>query len=299
MPPAGLAVPSAVMVSMLMRACSAVPRGAGIASCVRSSRSSVRPPAISSWMRTRSSPVTSSVTVCSTCSRALASMKAKSPRLDIDQKFDGAEALYFAASPSAHGGLEQLLADASRNAGGRRDLDQLLALALQVHSRSHRCETAPVPSPTICTSTCRACAEQPLDIEIAIAERRLGFGGAALIGRVELFGAGDRPHAAPAAAGHRLQHDRRRPSRNARASSSVVAPSVPASTGTSHSAASARAGALSPNSASVSGSGPTKISPALAQALGERRVLAQESHSRDARVAAGLARRRDHAAMSR
>ena len=50
------------------------------------------------------------------------------------------------------------------------------------------------------------------------------------------------------------------------ASSTLVDPAVPGSTGTPHSSARARARPLSPNRASVSGVGPTKVRPASAQA---------------------------------
>ncbi len=54
--------------------------------------------------------------------------------------------------------------------------------------------------------------------------------------------------------------------RKALASSRLVGPSVPASTGTATRWAKARAAALSPNRARVSGEGPTKVIPASAQA---------------------------------
>ena len=53
--------------------------------------------------------------------------------------------------------------------------------------------------------------------------------------------------------------------RNALASSRLVGPLVPARTGTPHRFASALACALSPNSSSASGDGPTKTMPASAQ----------------------------------
>ena len=93
--PTGCAWPSAVMVSRLTRACIATPRGAGTARLVAEAElGQVAPPAIASCRRTRSRPVTSSVTVCSTCRRGLASMKAKagSPPAAVDQEFEGAEA---------------------------------------------------------------------------------------------------------------------------------------------------------------------------------------------------------------
>ena len=67
----------------------------------------------------------------------------------------------------------------------------------------------------------------------------------------------------------------------ARACSSVVGPEVPGVIGTSWRAANARACALSPNSASVSGRGPTKIRPASRAQRRERGVLAEEAVARD------------------
>ena len=54
-------------------------------------------------------------------------------------------------------------------------------------------------------------------------------------------------------------------SKNASASSTVVAPSVPSRIGTPHRLAMARATDLSPSAASEAGDGPTKISPCSAQ----------------------------------
>ena len=66
------------IVSMFTRAWMATPRGAGTRRLGRArGRPASRPPASSQLGRTRSTPVTSSVTVCSTCSRGLASMNAK------------------------------------------------------------------------------------------------------------------------------------------------------------------------------------------------------------------------------
>ena len=52
---------------------------------------------------------------------------------------------------------------------------------------------------------------------------------------------------------------------NAVASSTVIPAGVPRSTGTPSAAALARAAALSPNSASTSGDGPTNVMPTSAQ----------------------------------
>src|SRR4029078_5671545 len=51
-------------------------------------------------------------------------------------------------------------------------------------------------------------ADQALDIDVAVAESRLGFGLAARIGLLQLRSLLDEPHAAPAAPGNGLDHDR-------------------------------------------------------------------------------------------
>ena len=64
---------------MLTRASSATPRIGGGASGRRPTSASDRPAASASWIPTRSSPVTASVTVCSTCRRGFASRNAARP----------------------------------------------------------------------------------------------------------------------------------------------------------------------------------------------------------------------------
>ena len=64
--------------SVVMRHCTATPR-TEMASWLSPSSSSVSPAAIRSWLPTRSTPVTSSVTVCSTWMRGFISMNVKDP----------------------------------------------------------------------------------------------------------------------------------------------------------------------------------------------------------------------------
>ncbi len=78
-PPEGRVEPSAAIVSMFTRACTANPRGEGASSRERPSPASVSPAASRNWSCTRSTPVTSSVTVCSTWRRAFVSMNQNSP----------------------------------------------------------------------------------------------------------------------------------------------------------------------------------------------------------------------------
>ena len=72
-PADGCTVPSADIVSAFTRNWMAMPRGP-LLTLANPSSASERPAAMSSCARTRSMPVISSVTVCSTCRRALASI---------------------------------------------------------------------------------------------------------------------------------------------------------------------------------------------------------------------------------
>ena len=169
-----------------------MPRGAGTSAWSRFRSASVAPAAISSCRRTRSRPVTSSVTVCSTCRRGLASMKTNAaPLVAVDQELDGAEA-------AVAGGLGQRgrrrrrtarAAPAARWAGAIST--SFWRWRCRLHSRSQRWLTW-VPSPTICTSMWRARGDELLDIEVAVAEGRLGLGRAALEGLVQLAASRDR-----------------------------------------------------------------------------------------------------------
>ena len=78
-PEAGWASPSGRGTSALMRTCTAWPRGAQARASSRPSAPSGSPAARRSCACTRSTPVTISVTVCSTCRRGLASMNQKPP----------------------------------------------------------------------------------------------------------------------------------------------------------------------------------------------------------------------------
>ena len=163
--------------------------------------------------------------------------------------------------------------------------------------------TAPVPSPTICTSMWRARGQQPLDVDVAVAERRERLRAAARVRRLELVRAGHGSHAAPAAAGDGLEHDprRRRPGRRGRRARLVEARRArpcPASTGTPHALGERPARALSPNSSSARATG-RRSQPRVGAAAGERRVLAQKPVARMDRVASGLPRRGAPAARRR
>ena len=191
-PPAGRAVPSDAIVSMLMRTCIAIPRGPGTSPWPSPSAASVRPAASSSCSRTRSSPVTSSVTVCSTCRRGLASMKAKaasSPPSASTRNSTVARLSRPAARASATRRLEDPLPHPHAEPGRRRDLDQLLALALdaalalpEVGDAAGRDRRRPAPRCGGRAGSSRS------DVDVAIAERLQRLRPAPRVGRLELIG---------------------------------------------------------------------------------------------------------------
>ena len=92
--------------SALRRTSIAWPRGGG------GSPSSRPPAAMWSCSRTRSAPVTISVTGCSTWSRALTSMNEKRSRLGLVEELGGARAAVAGRAREPHGGLRQLGAPA-------------------------------------------------------------------------------------------------------------------------------------------------------------------------------------------
>ncbi len=134
-----------------------------------------------------------------------------------------------------------------------------------------------------------------LDVEVAVAERRLRLGAAALEGVLERRGVRHHAHAAAAAAGDRLQTiiaPAPSAARNSRASATVVGRDVPGRTGTPQRSASARArpcrrrARAAPRAARRSGSPPRRSAR-------EGRVLREEAVAGMDRVAAGLARHGD------
>ena len=179
-----------------------------------------------------------------------------------------------AASPMRRG------APASQ-AGGGRFLDHLLVAPLRPSSRARRDgRRCRAQSANTCTSMWRGRCRVALDQHAVVAEgdARLLLGAASAAAKSSA--AVDDPHAAPAAAGHRLdQHrkaDARRPGRRARRRPGRRrdSPAPPAR----RPAPSALGRAiLSPIARIAAGGGPTKISPAAAHGFGEGGILRQEA----------------------
>ena len=217
-PPLGAASPEAVMTSRLTRAWIAWPRGARAPARPISARLS--PAATRICACTRSTPKTSSVTVCSTCRRGLASMKANeasSASFDASSRNSKVQRLSTpAVGGEAHGRAGDALAQSRRQRRARRDLDQLLVAALD---RAFPLAEMRQPAVAVAENLdldMAGAVDQALGVERPVAEgaRRLRLAAGEGVG--DFVFAGDRAHAAPAAAGDRFQHDRRADARQER-----------------------------------------------------------------------------------
>ena len=128
--------------------------------------------------------------------------------VEVDQELEGAEPEEARRRGHAHGVAEDPFAQPLGKPGGGRALDQLLVAALEgavaLSEVAHR--TGAVAD-DLHLDVARA-ADQPLDVEAAVAERGERFGAAARVGLLHLLGALDDAHAAPSPAGDRLQHHR-------------------------------------------------------------------------------------------
>ena len=186
----------------------------------------------------------------------------------VDQELEGAEAAVLHGLGHGDGGVDDLLAQRRLEVGAGRQLDDLLAAPLQgAFALAQGHDAALAVADDLHLDVARA-ADQPLGIEIAVAEGRLGLGRGAREGVGDLALGLDQPHAAPAAAGDGFQRDARlrvlpEERDGAREVGRHRCPAAPAPC---ISAAWARARALSPNSFSCSGVGPTNVSLASAQA---------------------------------
>ena len=124
----------------------------------------------------------------------------------LHQELDGSDPAVTHRPAQFDGRLQQPKAHRRVQPPGRRQFDDLLALALD----------AAVAIPEV-DDLSRAIAQnlhfdmtraghQPFDIEVAHTEGRQRLGGAAFIGRRQVLGPLDGPHASPAAAAHSLDH---------------------------------------------------------------------------------------------
>ena len=126
----------------------------------------------------------------------------------VDQEFKRAEAVIARGGRELLRGLDDARAQtvAQRRAGG--DLDELLVAALDRAFAFPEMADRAVAVAEDLHLDMAGLADQPLDIDLIAAERRLGLGLAARIGLLQPGSILDHPHAAPATAGHGLDHDR-------------------------------------------------------------------------------------------
>ena len=125
----------------------------------------------------------------------------------VDQEFHSAKAPV-AGGPSQRDRVsEQALPDRHRHRIGGRNFHHLLALPLQrAFAVVQMADRYTVPD-NLHLDVPRA-GQEPFDIEVAVAERRPGLGGAACERFVQIHQSRHRPHAASAAAGDGLDHHR-------------------------------------------------------------------------------------------
>ena len=127
----------------------------------------------------------------------------------VDQELEGAEAAIFNGLGHGDGCVDDLLAQGRLEVGAGRQLDELLAAPLQgAFALAQGDDAALAVAHDLHLDVARM-ADQPLGIEIAVAEGRFGLGRGARkgVGNLALFL--EQPHATPAAAGDGFERDAR------------------------------------------------------------------------------------------
>ena len=128
-------------------------------------------------------------------------------RRAVDQELEGAEAAILHGLGHGDRGRDDLLAQAGLEGRAGRQLDDLLAAPLQAAFALAQGHDAALAVAHDLDLDVAGAADQPLGIERAVAERRLGFGRGAGEGVGDLALVRDQAHAAPAAAGDGLERD--------------------------------------------------------------------------------------------
>ena len=131
--------------------------------------------------------------------------RARSGAARLDQELDGAEALVLDGARDRHRGGAQPVAQIGRESGRRRDLHQLLVATLDAAVALAEVGHLGAVADDLHFDVARV-EPQLFGVEIAAAERRGGFGAAAFEQRLEIGAPAHRAHAAPTAAGDRLEH---------------------------------------------------------------------------------------------
>ena len=125
----------------------------------------------------------------------------------VDQELEGAEAAILHGLGHRGRRIDDLLAHRRLQVRAGRQLDDLLAAALQgAFALAQRRDAALAVTDDLHLDVARL-AHQPLGIESAVAEGRLRLGRRTREGIGDVAFVRDQPHAAPAAAGDRLERD--------------------------------------------------------------------------------------------
>ena len=215
----------------------------------------------------------------------------------VDQELERAEALVPRCVGHLHRRGLQRGAHGVIDADRRGDLDQLLALALQAALAVPEVDHGPGPVADDLHLDVASPGEEPFDVEPAVAERRLGFGGAARERLGEVRGTHHRPHAAPAAAGQRLEHHRAAVAQGGEEGAGFVQRGPAAGAGQGgdvQPAGQAQRRGLVAEQGEGRGGGADEGQPGVGAILGEGRVLAEEAVAGMHRVAAALLRQVDN-----
>ena len=126
----------------------------------------------------------------------------------VDQEFEGAEIVVMRGGGQLPGGVDDARPQAIAQRGAGRDFDEFLVTPLdRAFTLPQMADRAVMVTDDLHLDMARL-ADQALDIDALVPKGRLRLGLAARIGFVQLQSVLDEPHAAPAAAGHCLDHDR-------------------------------------------------------------------------------------------
>ena len=126
----------------------------------------------------------------------------------VNQKLERAEIVVMRGGRQLSGGVNNARTQAVAQRGAGRDLDELLVAPLDgAFALPQMADGAMTVADDLHLDVARL-ADQALDIDAVVSEGGLRLGLAARIGFLQLRGLLDEAHAAPAAAGHRLDHDR-------------------------------------------------------------------------------------------
>ena len=122
----------------------------------------------------------------------------------VDEELERADVVVAQVAREPHRRIDDAIAQRWREAGRGRDLDQLLVAALQRAVALPQVRDGAGAVADDLHFDVAGARQQLLDVDIAVAERAARLGLAARVGLVEIIAGEHDAHAAPAAAGDRL-----------------------------------------------------------------------------------------------